>query len=605
MNFLHKTKPYIFLLLGIIISTLIWDHIKLPYDTNNEIIGQYSINRFNPLNDVLRGVSFIVIPLTLYLFTVVNYKEINLNFIRSHNLNQNLDNKNIFYLTLLLILFCIIEFITLDYKNFVTDIDTHHEGTSLTSQLNFFKKDGYWTKTFYDYGFLGNNIGVFSNFIFDNYSIGIQRFTYKFLILVNKIFIILICSELIKSLVSDKNKEIFFLILCMCALSLASFNEHVIPFHPRIFIFLIFTYFVFKTVSSNKKYSLNHIFIGAFSLISLLFYYDIGTYVNVLIIFVLTYFFFCKAYLKIIQIIIGIFISWALFVLIISQKELAEFINQYIIIINISDYLLGIEYPKPFSEKSTRFTKALLLIILAGVFVINYIFNKRYTENNLSKFYLFYLFLSSLIFFKSGLMRSDAPHIKYTSGIYTLLIFFFILYFISKIFNEFIFSKKINFFLEKKSNLLGIAILLISYFLLNNNYKNLQNIFNSEKNFLKITKINDEAFMNKEYLNFIETLKKILKDENCIQQFTDDNAIPYFVNKPTCTKYFVNAHIIKNWTEENFIKELERSKANYIVYSSNINWFKSRNNAPNADKFIVDNYFLYKNLMPWKIYKKR
>ena len=37
MNFLHKTKPYIFLLLGIIISTLIWDHIKLPYDTNNEI----------------------------------------------------------------------------------------------------------------------------------------------------------------------------------------------------------------------------------------------------------------------------------------------------------------------------------------------------------------------------------------------------------------------------------------------------------------------------------------------------------------------------------------------------------------------------------------
>ena len=111
--------------------------------------------------------------------------------------------------------------------------------------------------------------------------------------------------------------------------------------------------------------------------------------------------------------------------------------------------------------------------------------------------------------------------------------------------------------------------------------------------------------MNKEYLNFIETLKEILKDENCIQQFTDDNAIPYLVNKPTCTKYFVNAHIIKNWTEENFIKELERSKTNYIVYSSNINWFKSRNNAPNADKFIVDNYFLYKNLTPWKIYKKR
>ena len=97
----------------------------------------------------------------------------------------------------------------------------------------------------------------------------------------------------------------------------------------------------------------------------------------------------------------------------------------------------------------------------------------------------------------------------------------------------------------------------------------------------------------------------MIKNESCVQQFTDDNAIPYLVGKPTCTKYYDNAHIIQYWTENNFVKELNDTAPNYIVYSSRINWFKARNNAPNADKFILDNYFLYKDLSPWIIFKKK
>ena len=119
-----------------------------------------------------------------------------------------------------------------------------------------------------------------------------------------------------------------------------------------------------------------------------------------------------------------------------------------------------------------------------------------------------------------------------------------------------------------------------------------------------LTNVSDERFLDKEYLKFIELYKDLTKDETCVQQFTDDNAIPYLVNKPTCTKYFVNGHVIKNWTEKNFIKELKDSSPKYIVYSSKINWFKNRNNAPNADKFILDSYSLFKDLTPWQIYKK-
>ena len=218
---------------------------------------------------------------------------------------------------------------------------------------------------------------------------------------------------------------------------------------------------------------------------------------------------------------------------------------------------------------------------------------------------LFFIFISSIIFFKSGLTRSDGPHIKYTSGLYTILVFFFISYYLINILRKFNFFNKIGAILEKKTTFLIASFIICFLFFFQNNYSNLLNVFNPNKNFHMITKVDDKKFLENDYYKFINIYKNLTKDEYCVQQFTDDNAIPYLVEKPTCTKYYVNAHIVKNWTEDNFIEELEESKPNFIVYSSKINWFKDNNNAPNADKFILDNYFLYKDLSPWTIYKKR
>lgn len=125
-----------------------------------------------------------------------------------------------------------------------------------------------------------------------------------------------------------------------------------------------------------------------------------------------------------------------------------------------------------------------------------------------------------------------------------------------------------------------------------------------DKNFQGITKIDDYKFLNNDYLNFLDIYGDLVKNEKCIQQFTDDNAIPYLLNKPTCTKYYVHAHVIQNWTEDDFIKEINNTKPQYILYASEVNWFKSRNNAPKADRYILENYSLFKDLSPWIIYKK-
>lgn len=601
---MKKSFPWLFLTIGIFFATISWQYISFPYDETNTIIGEYSKKKINPLNDSVRGLFFIFLPLLLYLtfYLIFNKRLINSKIYKEDLI---ISNTNINYLCYILILFSIIEFYTLDYKNFMGELDVHHEGSFLTAQLNFLNKEGIWTGTFFDYGFLGNSIGILFNSLFTEYNIGIQRYSFKFLILLNKILIILICKKIIDCLNPSNQRELLFLILSLSALTLASFYEQVTPFHKRIFLYLIFTFLSFTIVSAKS----NNIFIllitGSFSLITFLFYWDIGTYVNVIIFFVLTYLFTTKRYGDFKKILIGIISSWFLFLLFTSQDELREFINQYFLIIGISDYLLGIEFPQPFSDKSTRHTKALLLIIFSGAFLINYMFDDFKKESLQSKFFLFYLFISSIIFFKSGLMRSDSPHIKYTSGPYTLLIFFFITYYIINLTNKLNFFNKIYKYFEKKTYFLLFSFLICCLFFFKNNYLNLINLFNSEKNFHKITKIKDEEFLDDEYYNFIKVFKDLTKNESCVQQFTDDNSIPYLVNKPTCTKFYVHAHVIQNWTENDFIKELNDAKPNYIVYSSQINWFKYRNNARKADKFIKDNYSLYKDLSPWIIYKKR
>ena len=123
---MKKTIPWLFLILGIIFSTRIWGYISLPDDFSNKINGEYSLNRINPLNDTFKGLFFIFFPLFLYFFNFIkfNNKLINSKIFQSRNITSN---KNVNYLCIILIIFSFLEFLSLDYKNFLGLLDVHHE----------------------------------------------------------------------------------------------------------------------------------------------------------------------------------------------------------------------------------------------------------------------------------------------------------------------------------------------------------------------------------------------------------------------------------------------------------------------------------------------
>ena len=133
---MKKSFPWLFLILGIIFSTFVWSYISFPYDSTNTIIGQYSVQKINPLNDTVRGLQFIFFPIFCYGLTFLIFNKDKITNKMFYNYG-NLKNRNIDYLSLILIIFSILEFLSLDYKNYLGTLDSHHEGTFLTAQLNF------------------------------------------------------------------------------------------------------------------------------------------------------------------------------------------------------------------------------------------------------------------------------------------------------------------------------------------------------------------------------------------------------------------------------------------------------------------------------------
>ena len=62
-------KKFVPLSLSIVILVavcLLWDNLKLAYNSENVIVGEYYYKKFNPLNETVRFLSFILLPFITY-----------------------------------------------------------------------------------------------------------------------------------------------------------------------------------------------------------------------------------------------------------------------------------------------------------------------------------------------------------------------------------------------------------------------------------------------------------------------------------------------------------------------------------------------------------
>jgi len=618
-------KTYIFLavILSVCLAKFFWGWIDIDYVKEFEIPGEYSKFKYNPINETIRYVIFISLPLIVYLICIIIFRRQEIKEIKEIFFY---DNSKTFYVIKnnLLALFFLI-FLTLILLDFLsTNLPTHqidifHEGQWLTAGINYLKKGGYWTNSYITIGFFNEFfISLIGFKIFDIFSIGSSRFSILLLILFFKIFLIIFIYKLtVIQRMTENLKILFFVLISLIALSMTN-NFGMVGggiLSYRELPLIIFLILLIPIISNEKMIIFYCFLIGSMSAISMLWGIDKGAYINLTLAFLILFLVIKKDFKKSIWVIIGTIIGWILFYKIFGLEEFKSFLYNTKEIYQSMDWVHGIIHPEPFSsdEHSARATKILLILIFSGLLTINLNFFRYKNISNESKILLIFILILSMITYKTALGRSDGPHIRSVTGLPMLLLCIIIL----NLFFDFILkNKKYLKIFQNITNFKNTIILILissSIFIIFMSNFNFQNIISFKSRVKNYVSISDEFFLAKHQKLLIKKYNNLTITDKCVQIFTYDVAIPYLLKKPSCNKYFFLWNIGNKKNQNLFIESIENRKPNFILLlddgSEKLNYekiptfFSPSKMLPIIHNFIMENYYLNENVLHWNIYE--
>jgi hypothetical protein len=627
-NYTKVFISFILIISSIILTTFLWNKIYLPFKNPLEIIGEYSYQNYNPINDILRYLIFISLPLLVAIlccnFFIKNpSKNIKKYLFQNDKItknNENTDKRKIVFI--IYFVYVILEFFSVNFS--YKPIDLYHEGQTLVPAFNNIINGGYWSSSYI-------TVGVFHELFATSFiwkllgleTIGAARFQVLILNLIFKISLLFLSYQITKKFALEENKKILsFLLLSFVLLCLSNFNiweTHLLLYRDLpLVLFLIFL----VEVIDNKNYSNFFAFIlGSLSVLSILWGLDRGSYIN-LNLFLLFFLLIFKGEMKkSIFLLIGFLLGWIIFFSLSAQNEAKFFIDNSLSILQNHGFIDGIIHPIPFSDdpNSWRATKTIISILICGLILIYlFVFNDKKFFNQ-SKILLAFIFIISTISYVQALSRSDGPHMRESFG--------FPLIFISIFFINKILQIKISFFDKfdrslKKLFFTFVLIVQIFFLFLMSNYAigyshkayspigtaiNIENIKTFNSRFDKFINTMDDDYLDNKILDVVNYYKLISKNDECVQIFNYDAAIPYLVKKHSCTKYFFIWAIGSKANQLKFIEELKISKPNYILLHGPQDFYggiSAPERLPYAYKYILDNYSKYEQMYEWIFYKR-
>tara|TARA_Y100000591_G_C21832265_1_gene700358 strand:+ start:415 stop:2214 length:1800 start_codon:yes stop_codon:yes gene_type:complete len=567
----------ILFLFSVFIGSSTWDLIEISYQDPG-IIGQYSKNKYNGFNDILRYSLFLIIPTVTILF----YKYfVNKNFLSDLSFffkggtsdrfifGKNI-NLNLFYLFVIFILF--LGFFSTNFPTFA--IDSYHEGQRTSSAYKNFIDNTLWSGSYITVGIFYETLSssIFWKF-FDHISIGLARFADVVYIFIFKILFVSLIYYLTKLTKLNNPKQItFFLINSALIIFLVDYNignVDVISYREIPIILLIF---FFIQVVSNNKVLFSLFCISALSVISMLWGVDRGIVYNILILIILFYLILTKKNKEFFYFIFFIVLNWISLYFVLG-KEFNYFIHNTFLIYKEMNYVHGIIHPTPFTDQanSSRATKTLLLILICIMISINLIFKKKYPKEFV-KLIIFFTIISvgSYLY---ALGRSDGPHIKNSFG-FPLITFV--------IFISYLLLKKIKNFSGVK--LLSLNVIILFFMTLSSNI-NLSNLFSFKKRHQSYINLEDHKFLSNTEKKLVQFLEPKVKNLECIQLFSNDAILYYLLRKKSCTKFYFVWSASSIFNQRRFINDLK--KVDLIIYGGQKNLW----DYPLSEKlFLVDNY---------------
>tara|TARA_B100000963_G_scaffold360565_1_gene391910 strand:- start:554 stop:2365 length:1812 start_codon:yes stop_codon:yes gene_type:complete len=599
-------KPYIIFILSIIFVTILWDYINLPYNFDTRIVGDsYHLTNHHPQNDTIRFLLFLGIPfISLIIFYQYNNKNFLSNFknLFKDQVSQNqISNKYLNKFFLILVSILLFEFFLIDFKNQTYLIDLFHEGLWLSASQNLKDTNQLWLSSYIARGLFGNFHPSFFWDLLGYQSIGVTRFFNLFIVLINKILLILIARQLSVSTNFKKNEKIiFFLSLAISFLYFTSYGSPL--FFKRSFLLLLFSVFLINFFLTKKNQKFYVLILGLFSSFGMFWYVDIGIYINLTILIFAALLVIRTQYRYFNHLILSLIFGWCFIYFLFPQDEFYQFIDNTILIFSTIEHIQGLIYPTPFLSMDTRSTKALIIFLITGFVIISAINKLSLKDKN---FFLItsILFVIGLIYFKYGLSRSDSGHIRNASAFLYLstvsIIYFLVLNFLSK-------KKE---FLKIKSKFIFLSLItlfLISAFT-NKKYedKNIRNLLEVKNSISLLLNYKDEEYLTEDYIKFINYYEKLSKEDNCVMIFTNEVALSYLLRKKSCSKYYLMYSATPNKIQKSLVKDINNEQPSFIVYKSDVDLYgDNMTRLSFVNNFIKENYSFYEKFKYWEIYKK-
>ena len=602
MKFQKEKIVLIFsVLLSFLISAILWRLINFPFH-DPEIIGNYSLSKHDHKNDVTRYIVFVILPLFTFLivkffFNRNFFNQISFFFKNEQNFNRS-ENSTHPILLLIIFLLLLFNFLSLEFPT--QKMDTFHEGQTLSSAYKSLIENSLWSGSYITVGIFYETLS--SKFIwqiFDNVSIGLARYAELIYIFLFKILLVYFSFSLTYFLkISAFNKNIFFIVNALILLNLIDYNKYSVDSLsyreiPIIFLLILFTFLV-------RKVQLNFIIltIASLSILSLMWGVDRGLVCNLLIITIILFLLIKNDYRSGVKLVFFVIFFWLSLYFILGH-EFNFFINNTISVYKEMSYVHGFVHPIPFTNEpnSTRATKTILLITFSLLVSINLIFRSNTKFSNSFKHVILFLALICFGSYLYALGRSDGGHIKGTLGFPLIFISIYLTY--SLIFK---FSKFFDDLKDKNKNILLFLIVPIILFSFIN--LNIDNIINYKKRFILYSNLNDSFFLSDDEDRFINTLKPILQNMNCIQLLSNDAAFYYLLRKKSCTKfYFVWSASPLN-KQKKLINKLDKTEI--IISGGPKDWW----DVPLSEKlflikeFVDKNYYKHEKIIHWEVYLK-
>ena len=580
-------------IISILFSSYLWDFIKLPYKEVN-IIGVYSSNEYNSINEILRYIFFIFFPFSVFIGLQFFYKNISLNiFYTQLTINENAYYKDLKLLNLTLILLLFLTFLEFFSVSFdLGKLDLFHDGQRLSSAYKSLSDNSLWSGSYVIVGIFYETLSAkFIWQLFDHESIGLMRFADRIFILLCKILIILIVYKIaIFSKLKFFYKEIF-LVICSLILIPNLFDYHNSRIDSeylsfREFPVLILTYFFLEIISNKNTNKILINFLGPISFFSMIWSIDRGLICNLLIIVILFYFLLTKQFKCSIILLLSVIFTWVLSIIFL-QNEFNFFLDNTLGLLRNINYIFGEIHTIPFGSDPASFRSVKILSGVIFCLIIAFSLFRKNNSSNSSQFKIAMLFLAIVSFLTYGynLGRSGGSHLKEVFGysiiFTTIIIIAYLLQFISK-------KNLLKSISKFKINIFLLIFTLSVFFSFHN--ISFKNIIKFNERFFKYVNLEDSYFLRKVDILFLNKTKNIIKDYKCVQMFSNEAAYLYLLKKANCTKYYFVFAIGSIKDQKNMINDL--NNVQIIITTEHDDKGHPKYRLPLVKKYIEENYFI-------------